>query len=252
MNEEYFGFNLSTDEYEVILHSRWDDKQVKEELKLFSRKWWDYRHQHPVNSTYLFAHIFTRETRAIIRKHIDNTPPKVTAKGTVIDWHPLKSGDVFDPPSDVNKLKGWKRKTKSLIKARQTADRFGIPYEFFIKAGLKHYYFGRFYIFEEHRTLPSPEMLTSDDCLVAIAEAWLQELESRIHYGTHERYLIANDAGHTDVVEHQKSILNQINRKTNPIPALSKFLKLGYLSERAVRDRYGEDRLQKSLALVAE
>jgi hypothetical protein len=250
----YIGCDLSEDDYEITMATKWDKSLVREELGLFSRKSFDYRHLHPVQATYYFAHVFVEQTRSIIRKHIDNTPPKVLNSGKTKDWNPLKTGDVFEPPSDPKKAKSWKSKTKSLIKARQTADRLGIPYEFFISKGLRSYYFGRYYLFENEgkRTLPTPEMFTTEDCLVSIADAWLQELDSRIHHATHPRYLIENDCGHTDVSEHQTSLLSQISRKSDPTPALRKFLAMGLLSEERIEARFGAERLQKVLESVAK
>lgn len=249
---EYQGHDLDPDSCEAILHTRWPEKELRLEPELFQTKAFDLRHLHPVAATLLFAHIFTEETRTFIRAHIDDTPPRTLPSGRVLDWYPLGQGNLFDPPSDERKLKAWKRKINALVRARQFADRFGIPYRFLIRRALRHWYFGRNYIFEEHRTLPGPDMLNGDECRAAIAEAWLEELQARIQYATHPRYLVQNGDGHHDVREHQEFLCDQIAKKINPVPALSKFMGMGLLSQEVARQRFGEERVSKALAGVAK
>jgi hypothetical protein len=60
----YIGCDLSEDDYEITMATKWDKSLVREELGLFSRKSFDYRHLHPVQATYYFAHVFVEQTRS--------------------------------------------------------------------------------------------------------------------------------------------------------------------------------------------
>lgn len=227
--------------------TRWSDKARRVELDLFQKKWWDYRQSHPVVATYLFAFLFTQETRRIIRAHIDPTPPRVTATGRVIDWNPIKDGDVFEPPhtrSDKT-LNFWVRKIGSLIKARQFADQHGIPYQVAVKTGLKHWYFGRSY-FLEQMALPEPGMLNGKECQEAILLGWGEALDARIQVAEHPRYKRLDDP-HPDIAKHQAWICDQISRKTDPTHAIRKFVRQGVLSRELAETRYGSQRVARAL-----
>ena len=244
-NLDFDGKDLDLDACEALLHTRWPPKEMRAEAALFQSKFWDYRHLHPVHATYLFAHIFTVETRAIIRAHIDNTPPRTLPSGHVLDWYPLGSGDVFEPAG--GKLQSWQRKVKALIRARQFADRYGMPYSFFIRHALRHYYFGRYYLFDdERRTLPGPDMLNGEDCRIAVAEAWIEELGTRIHHATHPRYLVENDCGHHDVKAHQQALCDQIAKRSDPSYALKRFIGNGLLSPAVAAERFGTEHIAKA------
>lgn len=246
-NQDFQGKGLDQEAYDAILCNRWPSKERAAEAVLFDRKHFDYRHMHPVEATYLFGHIFVTEVRKFIRAYIDNTPPSITPSGKVRDWMPLKGGDIFESPSDDKRVKGWIRKTNALIRARQFVDNYGISYSFAIKEALRHWYFGRDYIFE-YREMPGPDMITNDDCVQVIAEKWMQEIESRIIYSDHPRYQIIGET-HPDLDKHQDFILAQILRKTDPVPALRKFIGLGVLSEERARMIFQHEHVDRALVV---
>jgi hypothetical protein len=231
------GHDLPDDECEVILYTLWPDKERKREAKLFAQKWWDYRTLSVVHATYLFSHILTTETRSIIRAHIDDAPATVAPNGTVRDWNPIKAGDVFDPPSQASRMPYWRRKVGGLIRARQAADAEGIPYEVFVKAGLRHFYFGAgSYVLQRQdqngsRTvMPEPNLLYGEDCLAQIRDTWLQALGSRLHAAEHPRYRIANDDGHADHAEHRDWLRQQLDRRPVQDWAAARLVRDGLLS----------------------
>lgn len=243
---DFYGRDTDPVEADAILATRWGVKERALEASLCRRTWFDYRHLHPVNRTYLFAHLFTAETRTIIRKNIDDAPPRIVG-GVVRDWEPIKAGDVFDPPAAANRLLYWKRKITSLIRARQAADHYAIPYTQFVRYGLRHWYFGRSY-FLERTVLPEPGLLNSEECRVAIGLKWLDDMSGVIQHATHSRFQVqAGASTQTDLIEHQEYILRQIARKSDPIPALRKFFALGWLSPDRAALHYRAEQISRAL-----
>lgn len=216
---------------------------------MFATKDWDERVRHPVISTYYFCHLFTTETRAIIRAHVDDSPPKIASNGRVIDWEPIKAGDVFDPPSSAQAMTRWKRKLGSVIRARQWADQHGVPYHFMIRTALRHIYFGRMYLLER-TVLPDPGLLNGDQIREAILLAWVDQLEIKVQHGSHARYVLVNGDKHRDVKQHQVWLLSQIKRRPQPHYALAKFIKLGMLDPTIAALAFPKH-IQKALSLSA-
>lgn len=232
------GHDTTLDECEAKLWLFWPDKERKREPGLFAEKWWDYRGLTPVHATYLFSHMLTQQVRALIRTHIDPTPPRVTRDGTILDWNPIKAGDVFEPPS-TGKVAYWRRKMHGLIRARQQADADGIPYDAFIAAALKHFYFGRgTYVMQRNdqggaRTvIPEPNLFYGEDCLAFIRETWLGLLGTRVHPADHPRYLTRNDDGHPDHAAHREWLRQQLDNRAVQTWAAAGLVKRGLLTPR--------------------
>jgi hypothetical protein len=209
-DRDYPGRSEPLEHDEALLYALWGVKERKAEPELFRNKWWDVRHLHPAQATRLFTQLYTLEIRRIIRAHIDPTPPRVTAAGRVIDWHPIKEGDALEPPSSAQRVAYWKRKVGGIIRARQRADQDGIPYDLFVAEGLRHYYFGAGTYMLERAKMPEPNLLTNEDCLYQIRVAWLDRIEQRVQLATHPRFTVKG-AGHTpDRGEHLAWIRQQI------------------------------------------
>jgi len=214
------GHDRDLDTCEALLFQLWPDKERKREVELFQSKWFDYRTLHAAHATYLFSHIFTTEIRAIMRAHFNDAPARVSATGKVLDWNPIKAGDVFEAPAAARNVGYWKRKVIGLIRARQQADADGIPYEVFIGAALKHFYFGAgTYVLQRAdqgggRTLMvAPNLLYGDDCLAAIRAAWLGDIGMRVQAAKHPRYKVVNDDGHPDHAEHRDWLRQQLEHR---------------------------------------
>lgn len=238
---EFHGYDLDTDQCELLANSRWPVKLLRAEPSLYGLKWWDYRAEHFVISTYRFAHIFTQEVRGVIRAHLDPRPPKVTASGRVLDWEPIKAGDILEPPA--GKTTYWSRKITGLIKARQFADQWGIPYPQFLRAGVRRLYFGRYMMHEAQSLLPEPNLLTGEIVSAYILERWAQTVEGTIQHATHPRYRIGGGDLHPDVAAHERWLLDQCARKPDPRFALRNLIRDGWLSRDAAITRFGVHRV---------
>lgn len=214
------GHDLQDDDCEALLWLLWPDKERKREASLFGQKWWDYRGLTPAHATYLFSHLLSVEVRRIIRAHIDDSPVRVTPSGKVLDWHPIKAGDIFEPPA-ASRIAFWRRKIGGLIRARQAADAEGIPYDVFIAAGLKHFYFGGgSYVLARNvdaggkRTMiPEPNLFYGEDCLAFIRETWLGLLQTRVHAAKLPRYQIVNAGHHPDHQAHIAWLRQQLEHR---------------------------------------
>lgn len=258
MIEDFYGYNLELDQCDALMFTRWSSSSRKKEVGLFQDKWFDHRHLHPVKATYLFGHIFTQEVRKIIRTSIDNTPAIELRDGTYKDWFPLKKGDILEPPDTEQAMERWKRKTTALIKARQTADSLGIPYEFFVKEGLKSIYFGRLYLLcqpwqtgtkgDFRNSLPSPMMLNGEETVTKILMKWAEAIDSRIQFAEHPRFNMNVTDGSQDYIAHQKWLVDQIKRKPNPRPAIYKFVKMGLLSPISAVRAFGAAMTKEALS----
>ena len=235
------------DACELVFCTHWSGKLRKAESDLFQSKWWDYRHLTVVEATRLFGQCFSGETRRIIRAHIDDTPPKLLMDGTYKDWEPLQKGDIFRPPLRETAVKAWKSKIHSLIRARQDCDRAGVPYPFYMRVALRHWYFGRYY-FIQHRTMPSTAMLNSPECYNAVLQSWMEAIASQIQVATHDRYRLPQSEAHPDIEAHQVWLCKQIARKPEPKYALRKFMQLGFLSREIAEQHFSPMQLQAAIA----
>ncbi len=220
------GHDLEPFAYEAMLHTRWPSAERRREPELFTTKWWDYRQMAPAQATYYFAHLFTEHTRKIIREHLNDAP---AANGR--DWHPIKSGDVFEPPADERRHAYWRRKITGLVRARQAADAEGIPYEVFIPTALRYFYFGGgTYVFAKRGGMMlEPSLLYGEEVMAEIAQAWIAQLEMRVQAARHPRFLLANDDGHPDHQAHRDWLEQQLARRAMPELARRRLVKEGYL-----------------------
>lgn len=218
VNSQFFGDfaggELDILACEALLRTRWSPAELKREPELMRTKWWDYRLVHPVHATYLFASVLDRELRAIIRTYLDDTPARRTNGGRVLDWHMIKEGDVFEPPADPRRVGYWKRKTLGLIRARQTADADGIPYDLFCREGLRHYYLGAGSYLLARSRIPEPNLLYSEACLLVIRTKWLEQLQMRVQHAGHPAYLMANDDRHPDRIAHRHWLIEQLRGRS--------------------------------------
>ena len=230
INEQVFGVfqgaELDILACEVLLHTRWADRERQRECGLMRTKWWDYRLLHPTHATYLFAHILDQELRAIIRGHLDNTPARVTESGRVLDWHAVKEGDVFEPPLNPARHAYWRRKLTGLIRARQAADADGIPYGLFCREGLRHYYLGAGSYMLGRAKVPEPNLLYSDACLLTIRTKWLEQLQLRVQHAQHPAYLVQHDDGHPDRLAHRLWLVAQLRQRPAGLERQNAFKRL--------------------------
>mgnify|MGYP006425853847 CR=1 FL=1 len=115
-----------------------DAKHFAGESALFESKWWDYRMMHPTKATLLFAHSYKRAIKRALRIRSDI-------------YRAANYKGLKDPSLFMNA----KATYTGMWKARQEADRHGIPYEFWCWQAM---------VYAEERNwsyLPKPQQLYS-------------------------------------------------------------------------------------------
>lgn len=168
----YVGHGMSTEEYDYLAWSTINPKLFKFEVELFGKKWFDYRNMHPTDATYLFSSSYSNAYRMIsaVRYDVQRAPFMKGLSG--------KTGDVFTEQKQRNVLGLWK--------ARQAADRYCIPYDFYCNSAMR--------IAEEMSWvhMPRPCQLYGDKILPKIVERWNNELSARVVVAEHDIYKAIN------------------------------------------------------------
>lgn len=245
------GADRTLDEMERLLWTLWPVKERNLEPGLMVKKWWDYRVLHPVQATYLFAGILTNQVRDFIRSHINDAPARITENGKVVDWHMIKSGDVFEPPAHASRHAYWKRKVDGLIRARQAADAEGIDYSTFISVGLRHFYqgAGSYVLAKRNAIMPEPNLLYGEAVLAEILGWWAQMIMTRVQHAHHPRYLLPNDDGHPDIATHRDWLIQQLCLRSAPELAAANLVRRDLLSvDDACKGVRNPDRLRQLLS----
>ena len=151
-SQHIYGFNLSMSAYKEIALNCIDKKykDSRYEAELFKSKWFDYKDMHPVKATYLFCHYYKQSYSRLMKIRYD------VEKGQNMTG--IKGRDLFYDTSKQSRHGMWK--------ARQTADKYGIEYSFYISRALDY----SMYKGDQH--LLRPTQLYSYAVLEHIAESW--------------------------------------------------------------------------------
>lgn len=152
------------------------------ESPLYLTKWWDYRFEHPMRSTFRFAIDYY--------KAWDFIAPRRHCITEVLSLCPVRiSYERIDPCAQTESV------SHALWEARRASDILGIPYWFFCVTGLSY---------SEKASWPNlatPETLTGDKILAYINERWVAENAQHLKLPTHEAYKAENFVGHVAQVD---------------------------------------------------
>lgn len=147
---DFYGSELTRGACETLALQRVDPETRAGESDLYSSKWFDYRLESWVHSTYRYAH----EYKAAARRF----------------WVINRNADVAEdlpifPNPDIFQC----RELTGCINARQALDRIGCRYEWALTWTLKRFsdrgWFG----------LPRPNQLYGEELTLDIADAWKEE-----------------------------------------------------------------------------
>ncbi|KVH05377.1 hypothetical protein WS84_27985 [Burkholderia anthina] len=222
MLHEFFGQSLTPADCEMLALSRIAPSSRAVEALLFLRKWFDYRHLHPVQATYLFAHEYHDAIkRAYARQKDIRTVEKIK---------PIDVAGLFDS-----------RELAAVWRARQAFDAVGCRYEF----GLD--FVVRRACDRGWRTFPRPNQLYAEEVALDLRDAWIAECKKSIQLARDERFLIENYRGHPDQIAYQAWQIDQIkSRGGNRAMLLSRLLSERAVSESVARAAFGEVTLQQA------
>ena len=163
------------------------------------------------------------------------------ANGSVADWNPIKSGDIFEEPEfpDGKQIAAYKRKIGSLIRARQWCDSIGVPYDVAIKHALKMFYFDMAYL-RKMRTLPDPSLLNNKDIRNAIVVHWVDLLGAQIQFSKKPELVMSNEPT-KDQLDHEKWILDQLEKRGGNDFTIKAMIKKGFVRHSAACEKFGRD-----------
>lgn len=242
---EIFGMNRGTVEYEVTAISKIKPELLKLEAELFDSKWWDYRALHPVAATYLFAHEYNKAYQFIVKRCRD------LERGQYMKG--FKGEDIFETRTvkRKNKQTGESELKQSdeivaFWKARQSADRLGMRYDFYIRKAM---------MWAEDRNwrnIPRPIHLYSDDLVEHLKERWEEERKARLQAAESECYMIENYSAHPDQDDYQGWALDQVSRRPHKDFALHHYLQRGQVNAEAAKTRFGSDTVSRAEAIQLE
>lgn len=195
-----------------------------EEAELFRKKHWDYRFLHPAQATQLFAHYYAQARKHAVERRTDI-------------WVGRNMKGIKDPVIynlDARSITGF-------WKARQMADRMGMPYDFYCEAAMLFADVARW------DNLPTPIQLYSDNIpehlrttdfavsmLTYIGSKWLDRLGTSIPYATHEAYLIENFKGGVEQVAYLNFLSDKIKESNYPAAVLASVLEKGQINRELI------------------
>lgn len=218
-----------------IFDTFWGKTEKKAELKLLKERegWFSILHLPPSERTRQFADIFTKTTREIIRRYLDERGPVELGNGAVKDWNPIKSGDIFDITGMSEEgEKKYLAKMKALIRARQFCDNHGIPYDFACKVVIKLFYFEKSYL-RKFSKLPQPRLFLINEIKEHLILAWADSVRSKIQIFDDESMKIGDNPSKI-ALRHQDWVIAQIGIRATKTFAAKNMLSRGFVTIEAL------------------
>lgn len=224
---EFFGHDRGLVECEVLAIKSVDPRFLKLEAELFESKWWDYRRLHPVIATYLFAHEYNNAYQWIVKRCRD------IERGQYMKG--FKGKDIFEGKEVI-----------AFWKARQSADRLGMRYDFYIRTAMK------WAEDRNWRNIPRPIHLYSDDLVEHLKEKWAEEARARLQSATAECYRIDSYSAHPDQDAYREWAFEQVSRRPYKEFALHHYMQHGQVCEQLAETRFGNEIVRRAKAIELE
>lgn len=219
---EFQGAELTVEECEIKAIQHIERKIYQgHEAKLFSTKWFDYRHLHPTKATYLYAAAYMQAYSSEMQVRFDVVRGKYML--------PLKGAkdDIFNAKS---------RDYTALWKGRQAADSLGIPYDFYCRAVMRWA--------EESgwRYLPRSAQMYSTKVKDMMHDAWLEECKIRTILPSSEFYRADRFEGHPDQIAFRMHLKNTVLSREHPELLLNRLIERDRaLDQLSAIEMFGKD-----------
>ncbi|MEO9497555.1 MAG: hypothetical protein ABJG42_23990 [Vibrio splendidus] len=188
-------------------------KLFQSEAELFSTKWWDYRLLHPVDATQRFTDAFKAAKKRAIQKQID--------------LYVGKNARIFKQETFLLESK---TNVTGLWRARQCADSYGIPYDFWCRNAMEYadiccwpYMPNPSHLYSDSVKEDS-ETMSAISMVEFIRTRWEEWKSVRIVAGEDEFYLQENFSDDPYQKEHQHFIIQQIQKRERPEYSLATYL----------------------------
>jgi hypothetical protein len=181
--DNWFGKALPDTHCELIGMSRIAEEHRVDEAEVFQSKWLGYADMHPVRATYFFAHVYKQQTKWWIEatqdlRDADSTPA-------------FNGVDIF-----------LSTEYTAMWLARQAADRYGMPYDFYLAFAARRAR-DRFF----HR-FPRPNQLYGEEFELDAKAEWDETLGRSLQY--------ARDPQTRQDPEHVSFVVGQIKARSLP------------------------------------
>jgi len=222
----FYGSALTVADCEMLALTRVDPSLRVAEALLYTRKWFDVRHLHPVQATYLFAHEYAEAVRRAYARQKDiRTLEKVRG-------------------FDVESLFA-SRELTAMWRARQAFDAIGCRYEFALEFIMKRF------CDRGWRVFPRPNQLYAEEIVLDVRDAWHRECKAVTQLAKHERFDTRNFTGHPDQLAYQAWQIEQVGtRGGNRAMLLGRLLQERALSEQTVTEAFGASVLAQSKRFI--
>jgi hypothetical protein len=221
-----YGSALTPADCEMLALSRIDQSLRVAESLLYTRKWFDTRHLHPVQATYLFAD----EYRQAVRR----------AYAFQKDVRTLDTVKGFDVEGLFES-----RELTAMWRARQAYDAVGCRYSFALDAIMKRFCDRGWKVF------PRPNQLYAEEIVLDVRDAWNRECKAITQLAKHDRFRSENYAGHPDQIAYQAWQIAQVNsRGGNRAMLVARLLQEHALSDRTVIAVFGPSALAQAQRFI--
>lgn len=222
----FYGSELTVADCEMLALSRIAAPLRVAESLLFTKKWFDQRHLHPVQATYLFAHEYAQAVRR--------------AYGRQKDIRKLDEVKGFDVESLFES-----RELTAMWRARQAFDAIGCRYDYGLDFIMKRF------CERGWRVFPRPNQLYAEEIILDVRDAWRAECKAVMQLAKHERFRTQNFAGHPDQMAYQAWQIGQVKtRGGNRAMLLARLLQEHALTEHAVAEAFGDAVLAQAKRFV--
>lgn len=259
---------FDTAEYDKLVINKISPERTSPEPELYQLKWWDYRLMHPAQATYFFTDAYVKAARDYYARNLDSE--------TAAFRKPFSGKDIFiDQPTPLGK-RGLPLKSKALLKrlnvtvktlnalwkARQQADRMGIPYDLYCQFAMqyaeKHMW--------KHALLPSHLYITKavqsdlqkehDIVPVSVVEwiesKWNEYKTHRIVHSDLQFYRVSEPQTRIDQLYHRAFVIQQIKQRSEPLYSLVYALENELISAKEAKAVFGEKMAIRALRLAEE
>jgi hypothetical protein len=211
----FYGSELTVADCEMLALSRVTPTLRVAESLLFTRKWFDTRHLHPVQATYLFADEYRL---SLHREYARQKDTRTLDKTKGFDVERL-----FDS-----------RELTAMWRARQAFDAIGCRYEFALDFIMKRFCERGWGVF------PRPNQLYAEEIVLDVRDAWLNQCKSVTQLAKHDRFRIQNDQKHPDQIAYRRWQIEQVKtRGGNRAMLLARLLQEDVLDDAIATEAFG-------------
>lgn len=151
---------------ETLALQRVDEEIRAQEVDLYSTKWFDYRIEHWVHSTYRYAHEYRNAARSFCRTNND------IEKAEALKL--FSSVDIFQC-----------KELTACINARQALDRIGCRYEWALTWMLKRFSDRGWLAF------PRPNQIYSEELMMDVRDHWEEECKASLQIARNAHFQVA-------------------------------------------------------------